>query len=76
MSLSGVKKCYAHLISDTAYNWLREQNIKVVYKKKVPFIINRDKTGMCPMENTVMDINDHFLAYEALKKKLSQLTAK
>lgn len=76
MSLSGVKKCYAYLISDSAYNWLNEQNIKVYYKKKVPFIINRNKTGMCPMESAVIDINDHFLAYEILKEKLKQITTK
>ena len=76
MSLSGVKKCYAYLISDSAYNWLKKQNVKVYYKKKVPFIINRDKTGMCPMESTVFDINDHFSAYEALKEKLRQITTK
>ena len=37
------------------------------------YIINRDKTGMCPMEKTVYDMNDLDEAFIALKHKQSEL---
>lgn len=69
MSFSGVKKCYAEIISVPAYKWFKKCNIKVAYGQKVPQIINRDKTGFCPMETAVMDIFDHKEAYQILIEK-------
>lgn len=76
MSYSGVKKCYAHLISESAYNWFLSQNIEVSYENIVPYIINRDKTDMCPMEKAVLNISDHLSGYLILKEKLKELSAK
>lgn len=40
----------------------------------VPYIINRKGDGMCPMEETVLDITDLRLAYDLLKAKLSSIS--
>ena len=37
------------------------------------YIINRTRTGMCPMEETVLGIEEAEAAYEALKLKLAEL---
>lgn len=38
------------VISDNAINELKESNIVFNYDLHTPFIKNRDKTGMCPVE--------------------------
>ena len=39
--------------------------------KKVPFIMNRNKSGMCPMEETVLSIDNSEQAYNMLLEKIS-----
>ncbi|MBR3992234.1 MAG: DUF1893 domain-containing protein, partial [Anaerotignum sp.] len=46
------------------------------YRTEVEYIINRTKTGMCPMEQTVLDVEDAEEAYEALRNKLAELSVK
>ena len=53
-----------------------KNEIPFSYEKEVEYIINRTKTGMCPMEQTVLQIEDAEEAYEALKIKLAELSAK
>lgn len=50
LQLGGVKELYTELISEDAEVFLRDVHIKYAYGKKVPNILNRDKTGLCPME--------------------------
>jgi len=56
--VAGVTEIYADVISEYAIPILEENKIKYEYKTKVPYIINKDKTGMCPMENKYKDEND------------------
>ena len=58
LAISGVKQIYADVISEYAIPILKEYNIEFNYKTKVPFIINKDNTGMCPMENKYKDEKD------------------
>jgi len=51
LTVAGVKEIYAKTISKFAIPVLEENNIKYEYNKKVSFIQNNNKTGMCPMEN-------------------------
>ena len=55
LTLAGVKEIYADTISEIAIPVLESNNIKYTYKNKVEYIQNRDKTGMCPMENKFKD---------------------
>ena len=56
--VAGVKEIYADVISEYAIPVLEENHIKYEYKEKVEYIINQDKSGMCPMENKYKDEKD------------------
>ena len=70
LAVSGVKEIYADVLSEYAIPVLEQNNIKFEYKTKVPFIINKEHTGMCPMENRFKDENDIAKIYkEVIKSK-------
>ncbi len=56
--VAGVKEIYAKVISEYAISILENNNIKYSYEEKVDYIINQNKTGMCPMENKYKDEKD------------------
>lgn len=62
--LAGVKEIYARTISEYAIEVLEKNNIKYSYENRVDYIINNDKTGMCPMENKFKDENDLKVIYD------------
>ncbi len=72
--LSGIKKINALVLSKQAKNILDKYNIEYTYEQLVEYIINRKKDGMCPMEETVKDIDDLNEAFIALNKKIIALT--
>ena len=53
--VAGVKEIYANTISNFAIPVLEKNNVKYEYKNKAEYIINNEKTGMCPMENKFKD---------------------
>lgn len=69
----GVRAVYAPVMSETAVQVLEKFGIEASYDALVPAIINREKTGQCPMELTVGGIGDPDEAYAALTKKLEEL---
>ncbi|MDZ7725007.1 MAG: DUF1893 domain-containing protein [candidate division KSB1 bacterium] len=50
-----VEKVITPLASDTAKQVLHENNITLYASEVIPYIINRDKTGMCPMEKLAIE---------------------
>lgn len=71
--LSKVEYIYAYVLSEKAKEILDHYQIDYDYEALVPYIINRTKDGMCPMEKTVYDLTDLNEAYEALLKKQAEL---
>ena len=71
-----VSAVYAALISEAGMEILEHYGIPYRYGKKVPYIVNRDGTDMCPMEKTVKDIEDLEEAETALRKKVAELMGK
>ncbi len=71
--LLNVREVHACVISKCAKEVLTSNGIKVTYDTQVDRIINRDKTGYCPIEEAVIDVNEPSLAYDAIKKKLLAL---
>lgn len=65
----GAIEVYAEVISAPALEVLRRHKIVCLYGEVVPNIINRDKTGICPMEQTVLDVDDIAKAYKLLVEK-------
>lgn len=55
MMLGGIKELYADTISELALDLLKLSEINVTFGKKVPHVINRTKTGWCPMETACRD---------------------
>lgn len=71
--LAKVKEVYAEVLSKTAISVLEANGIAYSYKILTDNIINRQGTGLCPMEETVKDIFDCKQAYEKIKVKLASL---
>lgn len=68
-----VKKVHAFMAGEDAIAMLKKHGIEVVAEKKVPKILNRDLTGVCPMEQTVGEIEDPAEMVSALKLRLSSM---
>jgi hypothetical protein len=71
----GVKGCFGLTMSRAAYDWLRAHGVKTGYRECVDVIINRAGNGMCPMEETVLNIDDAKEGIEALRQKRAELMA-
>jgi len=70
---SSVKKVHAFIMSEHAKHLLDLHNIPYSYDELVPYIQNNLKTGMCPMEQSVINIDDPKLALVALNNKVNEL---
>lgn len=68
-----INEVYAEIISESAIEVLNNFKIKFSFKSKTEKIINKSNTGICPMEETVLKINDPNTAYDALKNKLLKI---
>ena len=73
MEKAGVAEAFGEVVSSHALKAFAKSGIPFAYGKEVEYIINRAKNGMCPMEETVLGIEDAEAAYEALKWKLAEL---
>lgn len=73
LTIAGVSKIYADVISKFAIPVLEENGIEYKYNKMVDYIINNDKTGMCPMENkfkdekNIMNIYNYFVEFKTIR---------
>lgn len=68
MVLGGVSEVYAEVISAPAEECFRKNGIAFSCGTEVPSILNRDQSGMCPMEKRCMEIESPQKAYEVLKE--------
>lgn len=73
MVKGNVKEVYADVISSHALDVFEKYKVKAYYDKLVEYIINRDKTGMCPMEKAVLEVDKPNTAYDVLKKKIAEM---
>ena len=71
-----VSHVHAEIMSQDAVAMLKQHNITVSYTLLVPRILNRTRDGICPMEQTVENIEDPVQAVAALRKKLAELRKK
>lgn len=73
---SQVKHIHAVVLSEHAKDILDNYKVSYSYDKIVPYIINRTHTGMCPMEKSVLEINDLNQAFVTLQDTLEKLKKK
>lgn len=69
----GAKAIYTPLASQYAVDAGQVLTLDLMADTIVPYIINRQGDGMCPMEETVLNILDPKEAYIALTQKLIKL---
>jgi hypothetical protein len=66
---------YAGLISEGACEILQQHGIPFDFGKRVPKILNREKTGFCPVETLTAGIDDPEEAWAAVGRFLNELKA-
>lgn len=71
--LLDVEYVYAEVISKPAVKVLESNGILVEYNVLSDAIRNRDNTGFCPMETTVMEIEDKDEALVAIRNKIKSM---
>ena len=69
----GAQHIYTPLASQHAIDAALGLNLDLAVDKVVPYIINRTKDGMCPMETAVLNILDPEEAFEVLKITVEKL---
>ena len=73
LTKGGAKACYGYTVSESGLKWLNEHNIPVSYTNLTSVIQNRKGDGMCPMEETVLNIDNADEAITALNRKVAEL---
>lgn len=61
------------IISEAAFELASQHGLKVHYDKKVPYIINRQGDGRCPIEESVLAIDDLQVAYLRIVETIKEL---
>ncbi|WP_065219971.1 MULTISPECIES: TonB-dependent receptor domain-containing protein [Butyricimonas] len=73
MVLGCVENVYTDTISEPALALLQDARIDVRYIKKVPHIVNRDKTGWCPLESACFEIKSVKDIYPVIRNFISKI---
>ena len=76
MQKAGVAQAYGSVVSTHALKVFQAADLSFSYDREVDYIINRAGNGMCPMEQTVLDLSDPEEAYAALRCRLAELSAR
>ncbi len=71
--LLGVSQVYAPVMSKAATQILLDHGIRPLFDTQVSGILNRTKTGPCPMEFAVRQITDLSEGYQAILRTRQQL---
>ena len=74
-ALAGADFVYGRVMSLGGAAELEKAGIKYEYGEQVDVITNRQGTGMCPMEQTVLGVADPAEAMLALKARIAQMQA-
>lgn len=74
--LLGVCAVYTPVISASAKDVLTKNGIELHFDLEVEGIENRTKTGPCPMESAVQNIDRPDVALTAIRKKYAEITRK
>ena len=72
-SLLHIKNLYGEVMSKGAIEILKNAGIYYEYKTLTDFIENRTKTGICPMDEAVKNIDNPIDACEAIRNKMKFL---
>ena len=70
---AGIREVYGEVTSEEGYAYLQERHIPCSYSTLTKKIINRKGDGICPMEQTVAELDDPEEGYNALKERPAHL---
>ena len=73
--LGGVREIYALTASESALAFLEKNGVPAHARHTVPHIINRTGDGLCPLEQTVLAVEDPAEALPLLKATIARLMA-
>ncbi len=73
--LGGVSEVYGELMSETGKMYLEKHGITASFGELVPFIKNRTENDYCPLEKSVLLIDDPEECLVAIENKVEQLMA-
>lgn len=71
--LAGVRNVYAEVMTTEAKNYLTGQGIKAICEIETDRIVNRKKTGICPMEQAVEGCTDPQEAFARIRAAQQRL---
>ena len=71
-----VQNVFTHTISEDGKKYLENHNVMLDFDEFTPYIINRTKTDICPMEKAVKDIDDFETGFDVLKSQRDKLRHK
>lgn len=71
-AVGGAKKVYTMLAGKGAAELLAKQGITLEADKTVELILNRDRTGSCPMEKAVSGLDDPEKMLKAIRKEMTK----
>lgn len=73
---AGIAAVYARTVSRAGLDYLRSHDIPCDYDTLTENIINREGTDICPMERTVLNVDDFETGYSLLVEKRRSLMNK
>lgn len=73
LSHASVSEVYGEVVSESAIAWFEKLSIPCHPRTVTDRILNRTQTGLCPMEMTVMDIDNAEEGIAALRNTLARL---
>lgn len=76
MILGRFRAVYADIISTPALVLLRGAGVEVTFVQEVPHIINRNKTGWCPLETACMNLKSVEEMYPVIRDFITQNRSK
>lgn len=76
MVLGGMRTVYADIISTPALTLLRHEGIETTFAKEVLHIINRDKTGWCPLETACDKLESVTEMYPVIQNFIKNIRSK
>ena len=71
----GFAKVHSLLISEPALSLLESHGVQVTYDKKIPMILNHERTDYCPLEKSVMDAASPEEALSSIRNTVKILMA-
>ena len=74
--LSNAAEVYGSVMSETAQEVFDTYQVPYSCGERVPFIQNRTRTGMCPLEDAVRDISDPAKGFDAIEARIAELMRK